>query len=231
MTLIRVTGLFLVALPIAFNVFFLLLGRTFDYPGILRGSTETIMRRFLAGGSGLRVLWQGFALTAVLFAPLAVLVGQVLAREGLEIVPVATTFGVLAAIVQFLGLIRWPYLVPFLARSYLDPKSSEATRQASEVVFQAFHRYAGVAVGEHLGYLFTGLWTLLVGIAVTNSASYPAWFGWLGAALGLVLIIGSFEFAGSFEETGWPLAGTLVPIAYILWSVWLVGAGVGLLLQ
>jgi hypothetical protein len=27
---------------------------------------------------------------------------------------VATTVGVLAAVVQFLGLIRWPFLVPYL---------------------------------------------------------------------------------------------------------------------
>jgi hypothetical protein len=39
-------------------------------------------------------------LTAVLLAPLAVLLGHVLARDGLAIVPVATTIGVLAAVVQ-----------------------------------------------------------------------------------------------------------------------------------
>ena len=49
--------------------------------------------------------------------------------------------------------------------------------------------------------------------------------------LGLALIIGSFEFAGPFEESGWTLAGTLVPIAYIGWSLWLVVVGVTLLLQ
>jgi hypothetical protein len=47
--------------------------------------------------------------------------------------------------------------------------------------------------------------------------------------LGLVLIVGSVEFAGSFEEAGWKLAGTLVPIAYIVWSLWLVVAGVSLI--
>src|SRR5215207_8086511 len=38
-------------------------------------------------------------LTAVLLAPLAVLLGQVLGRDGLAIVPTATTVGVLAAVV------------------------------------------------------------------------------------------------------------------------------------
>jgi hypothetical protein len=153
-----------------------------------------------------------------------------LAEDDLAVVPMATTFGVLAAVVQFLGLVRWPYLVPYLARTFLDPSSSEATRDAVSVVFQAFHRYAGVAIGEHLGYLFTGLWTLLMGVAMIQGDVFPSWLGWPGIVIGLALIVGSFEFAGSFEEAGWKLAGTLVPIAYIVWSLWLVVAGATLLL-
>src|SRR5918996_490690 len=72
----------------------------------------------------------------------------------------STSVGVLAAVVQFLGLARWPFLVPALARTYEDPSSSAAARAATAVVFDSFHRYLGVAVGECLGYLFTGTWTL-----------------------------------------------------------------------
>ena len=95
-------------------------------------------------------------LTAVLFVPLAVLVHKALTREDTPYMAVATTFGVIAGVVQFLGLVRWPFLVPYLADTYLDPASSAATRESVAVVFQAFNHYAGVAVGEHLGYLFTG---------------------------------------------------------------------------
>ena len=70
---------------------------------------------------GLKLLWYGFMLTAVLLAPLAVLLGQVLAGDGLAIVPTGTVVGLLAAVVQFLGLARWPFLVPGLARAYIDP--------------------------------------------------------------------------------------------------------------
>ena len=65
---------------------------------------------------------------------------------------VATTVGVLAAAVQFLGLIRWPFLVPYLARAAADPDATPARLEAVDVVFQSFNRYLGVAVGEHLGY-------------------------------------------------------------------------------
>jgi hypothetical protein len=225
----RAAGALLVGLPIAFNLFFFLLGRFFAYPGILRSPVGTILSRFHAGGLRLKLLWCGFMLTAVLLAPLAVLLGQVLARDGLELVPVATAIGVLAAAVQFLGLARWPFLVPALARTYEDPNASPAAREATAVVFDSFHRYLGVAVGECLGYLLTGAWTLLVAIAMLQSSSFDDWLAWPGIAVGALLVVGSLEFVGRFEEHGWKLAGTIVPIAYTAWSLWLLVAGVVLL--
>jgi hypothetical protein len=59
-----------------------------------------------------------------------------------------------------------------VARKYDDPASSEATREATVVVFESFRTYLGVAIGECLGYLFTGAWTVLV--AVANQASWHA---------------------------------------------------------
>jgi hypothetical protein len=153
----RTAGVLLVALPVAFNAFFFALARRFDYPDILRRPTAEILGRFEAGGVHLKLLWYGFMLTAVVFAPVAVLVGQVLARERLDVAPTATVIGVLAAAVQFLGLARWPFLVPALARTHVDPSSTPATREAVAVV--SLHRYFGIAIGECLGYLLTGAWT------------------------------------------------------------------------
>ena len=165
-----------------------------------------------------------------MLAPLAVLLGQVLGRDGLAIIPTATVVGVLAAVVQFLGLARWPFLVPTLARNYDDPASTQATREATVVVFESFHTYLGVAIGECLGYLFTGAWTVLVGIAMLQSSAFDAWLAWPGIAIGLALIVGSLEFVGPSEEKGWQLAGTIVPIACIAWSLWLVISGLVLLI-
>jgi hypothetical protein len=144
----RAGGVLLVLLPVAFNTFFVLLGRAFQYPDILRRPTDEILSRFQAGGVTLKLLWYGFMLTAVLLITLAVLLGQVLAHDGLEIVPVATTIGVLAGVVQFLGLARWPFLVPSLARTHADPASSQATREATTVAFESFHRFPTLTCGD-----------------------------------------------------------------------------------
>src|ERR671911_3134647 len=97
------TGVVLILTPIAFNIFFTLLSVTFEYPDILRKPTGYVLRHFDAGGSGLVAIWYGFMLTAVLFVPLAVLVHKVLTRENTPYMAVATAFGVIAGVVQFLG--------------------------------------------------------------------------------------------------------------------------------
>jgi hypothetical protein len=221
----RLTGILLILTPIAFNVFFTLLSVTFEYPDILREPAGQVLRRFDAGSSSLIAIWYGFMLTAVLFVPLAVLVHKALVREDTPYMSVATAFGVVGGVVQFLGLVRWPFLVPYLADTYLDPASSAATRESVAVVFQAFNQYAGVGVGENLGYLFTGLWTLLVALAMFGSPlPFRRWLGLLGVASAAGIVVGMLEPAG-FEP-----AAEIVVVGYILWSVWLALTGIFLLL-
>ena len=225
MHLRRVTGIVLILTPIAFNIFFTLLSVTFEYPDILRKPTGYVLRHFDAGGRGLVAIWYGFMLTAVLFVPLAVLVHKVLARENTPYMAVATAFGIIAGVVQFLGLVRWPLLVPYLAETYLAPASSGATREAVAVVFQAFNQYAGVAVGENLGYLFTGLWTALVALAMFGSPlPFRRWLALLGVVSATSVLVGTLEPVG-FEP-----AADIVVVGYILWSIWLALFGIFLLL-
>ena len=218
-------GLLLIAEPIAFNVAFARLAARFDYPDVLRRPTAEVLAAFRAGGTGLVLEWWAFALTAVLLAPLVVLLSAALDGADPTLVAVTTSVGVLAALVQFLGLVRWPFLVPYLAREMADPDASPARREAVDVVFQSFNRCLGVAVGEHLGYLLTGVWTTLAGIALVQSDVAT---GVAGIAIGPVLMLCALEFVGGHEERGWSLAGRLTPIAYVAWSLWLLATGVAL---
>ena len=52
----------------------------------------------------------------------------------------------------------------------------------------------------------------------------------MGVPIGLAVLVGVLEFVGPNEADGWPLAGTIVPIAYIAWSIWLIVMGVVLAL-
>jgi hypothetical protein len=230
MSTVTVASVLLLALPAAFNVAFAVLAKTFDYPDILRRPTHEVLARFRDGGTKLLLWWWIFALTAAALAPLAVLVAQALNDANGTLLIVGATVGVLAGLVQLLGLIRWPFLVPYLARVDADPDASPAQHEAVDIVFQSFNRYLGVAVGEHLGYLLTGTWTVLVGITFTQTTLAPGWLGIPGIIIGAVLALCSLEFVGPAERDGWKLAATLTPLTYIAWSLWLVACGIALLL-
>jgi len=225
MKLTTLTGLLLIIVPIAFNATFFLLQRAFEYPDILRKPTDYVLRRFKEGGAPLRRLWYAFAFSAVLFTPVPVLVHQVFQPDAPWFLMVGTTIGVLAATMQFLGLIRWPFLVPSLADMYTQLDSTQSTRDSVVVVFQAFHRYVGVAIGEHLGYIFTSIWTILLSIAIVQTSVVNPLFGWLGIVPAIGVLV------GVLEETGYKTAGVINAISYILWSVWLIAFGIALLLR
>jgi hypothetical protein len=212
----------LIVIPIVFNVAYGLLAWRFSYPGILREPTDVILTRFRAGGTGLVLLWWLFALSALAFIAIPILATEYLFTESLRMA--ILVIGVAAGLVQALGLLRWVFLVPFLARE----SAAGADPKTIDLVFQSFHRYLGVAVGEHLGYLFTGVWTIVVAIAIWFPGG-GEWFAIPGIVIGAMLVVGALEFIGPFEREGWKLAGWLVPIGYILWSIWLIAIGIAML--
>jgi hypothetical protein len=227
-TLELATGIVLILVPVAFNLAFFGLGRAFDYPEILRKEPDEILRRFAAGGSGLLLRWQALLLSALGMLPVAAMLAVVLGASA-ELTVLSIAVGVAASLVQAAGLARWPFAVPELARRYVsapDGPSGEATRETIRVVFATLHRYLGVGIGEHLGYLLTGAWTLLSAWSIMSTSVLPWWLGIVGLPIGLALLAGSLEFVGPNERDGWSLMGMVVPIAYIAWSIWLIVAGV-----
>ena len=62
----------------------------------------------------------------------------------------AVWIGVLAAAVQVIGLSRWILIVPGLAK------------MGDVATFQLLNTILGTIVGETFGYLFTGVWTILI---------------------------------------------------------------------
>jgi hypothetical protein len=216
------TATLLIAVPVLFMLFYGLLTMTFDYPGILGEPPGEILRRFAAGGPSLVLLWYGFALTPALFIPAAILLRRAFPTTS-AVLDLVVPLGVLAGLTQVLGLIRWPFLVPELARTFLDPAASEATQAAALTVFAAFHQYVGVAIGEHLGYLFTAAWTLVIAGAMLKASVFRPWLGWVGIGSAVGILV------GLLEPAGFALAGTINAIAYLAWSLWLVATGISLL--
>jgi hypothetical protein len=221
----------LITVPIGFNLAFFELSRTFDYPNILRESPDLILRRFAGAGAPLLLRWHALLLSAVAMLPLVALLAIAL-DAGSPLTMASVVIGSAAALVQALGLARWPFAVPELARRYVDADGPDAasTRHTIEVVFATLHRLFGVGIGEHLGYLLTGAWTILTAASIVTGNVIAAWLGWIGIPIGVALLLGSLEFVGPNEKVGWKVAETIVPIAYVAWSMWLIALGIGLIL-
>ncbi len=221
----RATAVLLIVVPLLFTICFMLLQQWFEYPDILRQPTASILTKFQAGGTPLVAVWYALTLSAVLFVPISILLHALLVTaENRVTLAVATTFGVIAGVTQTLGFLRWPFVVPHLASSYLAAGATEAHKVAIEVVFDVLHRYAGMAVGEHLGYLSTSVWTFLVAALMLRSAR----FGRVLGVLGMLLALG--VGAGLLEPAGWEAAGAINAISYLAWALWLIVVGVVILL-
>lgn len=243
MRLQQLTAAFLIGVPVLFNWAYIQLARSFDYPQILRKEPGEILTRFAAGGWGLILYWHLLVISALGMIPLVVLVAATVSLNG--VLPfVGLVVGIIAAVVQAIGLIRWPYVVPELARRYVaaEGPDAEATRRTVEVAFSTIHRLLGVAIGEHLGYLLTGIWTIVLSVGLLigdqggpglmpSTAFLPGLLGVAGILIGIAMLIGALEFVGPWERDGLGFAGTIASMGYLAWSIWLVVFGIGLLLS
>ncbi len=222
----RLAGVLLIVVPVIFTICFTLLQTLFEYPDILRQPTVAVLTKFQVGGAQLVATWYVLTLTAVLFIPISLLMRELLATPQTRVVlAVATVFGIVAGVAQTLGFLRWPFVVPHLAASYLSPGASEAQQAAAVMVFDAFHRYAGMAVGEHLGYLCTSVWTFMIAAVMMRTPLFGRALG----VTGMVLAIG--VGIGLLEPAGWELAGAINAISYLAWALWLIVVGVVVLVR
>lgn len=194
----------------------------FEYPDILRQDTGVILTKFFNGGSTLIWTWFAFAMVGLPLLPAYILLGQKL-ESRIVYMRWATSLGVIGLIVQMIGLLRWTFVVPVLARNYVQ--GNEMVREASKVAFQVIHQYGGVVLGEHLGQLFTIVWTVLLTHALYKLQLAPKWIINLGyTASGIYLAAQAELFATVMPDFPvWDLAGFL---GSTLWLIWLIAVGV-----
>lgn len=99
----------------------------------------------------------------------------------------------------------------------MKPASSQVARNGVEVVFQAFPRYAGISLGEHLRYLLSSIWTVLSGLARIQSPQVSPWLGGVGIVSAVLMLVGLWEDVG-LRKT----AVAINVIGYFLWAIWLI---------
>jgi hypothetical protein len=221
----KLTGWVLILTPILINIPYTLLVMTFDYPDILRQAPGAVLTRYQAGGTPLLLTWWAFAMVGLPLVLAMIALRQLMHRPDTPYLQTATTIGVVGAVVQMVGLLRWTFVVPILAQMYTDPAASESTRAATIVTFQAIHQYGGVALGEHMGQLFTIVWMGLVSLAMFKSPLFRPWLAWFGLGAALVYLLAQTElFATVLPQV--PVVPQAGLIGSLLWLAWLIATGV-----
>jgi Domain of unknown function (DUF4386) len=215
----RRTAVLMITAAVLLNAAFAGLASVFDYPDVLKQPAGDVLVSFRNSQAAVTAWFLALALGAALLAPVAVGVGRLSTSRPMRW---AVPIGIAAALVQVIGLLRWPLLVPgWAATAAGDAPVGAADARAA---FGTANRVLGTLVGETGGYLLTAAWTLLV-LAALGSAFTGRWFVALGSVSAVLV------FAGVFSPLDLPLVDTANFAGYVLWSVWLVAFAAVLVLR
>ena len=219
----KTTGLLLLVGAIGVFIPYTILTITFEYPDILRQDAGTVLTKFHNGGSSLILTWWIFAIFALPLLIAYILIGQKLENR-IGFIKWATSIGVISAIVQIIGLLRWVFVIPAIADIYVR-SGDAATKEAAIVSFKTIHQFGGVLLGEHIGQLFTIIWTLMISIAFLKLKFFPKWISWLGIISSIIYFLAQAELFATVIPNfpTWNMAGF---IGSTLWLIWLIIIGV-----
>ena len=221
----KLTGLFFIVGAMLVNIPYTLLIMNFDYPDVLRLPTAEILTKFQAGGNALIYTWLAFAWVGLPMLFGAIMLKRVLADEQAPFLETATTLGVIGFIVQVVGLLRWVFVVPVLARLYTDPTTDSATQAAVAAVFTAVHQYGGVILGEHIGQLLIILWMCMISGIVYKSKIFSKWVAILGWVASAIYLLAQTELLATAIPT-FPVVDWAGLVGSLLLLVWMIVMGV-----
>ena len=219
MRLERTIGWLLLVGVIGVLIPYIMLTITFEYPDILRKDTGVILDSFNKGGKKLIWTWFVFALGGITLIPAYILIGQKFESDSM-LTRIATNIGVIGLVVQMIGLLRWTFVVPVLASSFVQ-STDDAMKASAIMSFKTIHQYGGVLLGEHLGQLFTIIWTVMISVVFDKLKVVPKWVTWLAYITSAIYLLSQAELLNTVMP-GLPVWGLAGFIGSTLWLVWLI---------
>ena len=222
----RVTGWLLVLGAVTFAVAATVLSSTFNWPDILREPPQVVLPAFVAGGTSLVWTWFAVAWTyAILLVPM-LLLPAALGRRDDPVLRAATFVGAASVLLSLIGFLRWVFVVPALAGSYV--RGDPTTQAAVAAAWTAQHQFGGALLGEHLGQLLVIGWSVTVSLLILRTGMLARWVGWAGLVASVLYMTGQGDILATAIPgfPVWDLGGLL---GSTLWGLWVIGLGVTLL--
>ncbi len=182
-----VDGLLLVLASILAGVGSVVLMTQFGWPDVLDAPGTEALPAFAEDATAIRAAFYALLASSLLLIPAAVTLQDVVSARATSAVRVVTVFGVLGGFSQILGWVRWPVTVPVLSERYSDASAAgDQSATSIAAAYDVLNRYAGGALGEHLGWLFQGVWAVGLAILLLRVTAVPRWLSWTGLVVSLV---------------------------------------------
>lgn len=219
----KIIGILLIAGAVGVFIPYTILTITFEYPDILRQDAGAVLTKFNEGGSSLIFTWWSFAILGLPLLIAYIMIGQLLDKKSIHMKWI-TIIGIISGIVQMTGLLRWVFVVPVIADSYINAGNEEA-KAAVIIMFKAINQFGGVLLGEHIGQLFTIIWTIMVSIIFMKNRIGPKWISLMGIISSAIYFLAQAELFATVipDFPVWDLAGF---IGSTFWLLWLVIVGI-----
>jgi hypothetical protein len=219
----KIIGMLLVTGAIGVLIPYTILTIIFEYPDILREDPGIVLTKFHEGGTSLILTWWSFAILGLPLLIAYIMIGQKFENR-LASMKWITTFGVISIIAQMIGLLRWVFVVPVIARNYIT-QAEPSAKEAAIISFQTIHQLGGVLLGEHIGQLFTIIWTIMISYSFLKLNFLPRWVSWLGIIASVIYLFAQPELFATVIPglPSWDGAGFT---GSTLWLIWLIIVGV-----
>jgi hypothetical protein len=226
--LTRATGGMFVGGAVAFAAAATVLSSTFGWPDILREPAAVVLPAVVAGGTTLVWTWFATGWTYALLAVPILLLPAVLGRRDDPVLRAVTAVGATSVLLSLIGFLRWVFVVPPLARSYVtgDP----VTQAAVAAAWTAQHQFGGALLGEHLGQLLAIGWSLTVSVIILRTRVLPRWLGVAGCTVSGLYLLNQGDILATAMPgfPVWDLAGLLGSTG---WGLWVATLGVSVLMR
>ena len=222
----RTTGILFVGGALSFGAAATVLSSTFNWPDILREPADVVLPAFVDGGTSLVWIWFATAWTYAIIAVPILLLPATLRRRDDVALRAATFVGATSVVLSLVGFLRWVFVVPPLARSYVEGDAT--TKSAVEAAWTAQHQFGGALVGEHLGELLALGWSVTLCVIILRTGVLPRWLGISGLVVSVLYLVNQGDVLATAVPgfPVWDLAGLLGSTG---WGLWVAALGVVIL--
>lgn len=199
----------------------IILGTAINWPASLdepaRVNLPLILEQYMAMMTGYSI----YLVYSLLFWPMAYLTGRAIVIDDTSntLFLVASGFAALSTLARTLGIVRWLFAMPVLARLYTNPVVSENFKESISMVYEMLNAYAG-GIGELLGVsLFASIWLVLISILLIRSSHWPNWLGFFGLIVAASLLLNLLEMVGIDM-------GAMISVSETLQHFWMLAAAI-----